>query len=79
MVSPRPFSDNSQEMTSYTWDLPVKMACQNGLSKWPVENAQVLVVVLALILASLRRKTGARLLLGPSKDGNSNTTLTTRV
>ena len=49
------------------------------LSKWLVENVQVLVVVLSWILASLRRKTGTRLLLGPSKDGNGNTMLPTRV
>ena len=45
------------------------------MSKWPVENTQVLVVVLALILASLRRKISARLLLVPSNDGKGNTTL----
>ena len=68
-VGHRPFSEHAQEMTGYTWHLPVKMASR---------NVQVL-VLLALILASLRRKTGARLLLGPSKNGKSNTTLTTRV
>ena len=53
------------------WHLPVKMAGRKRTS--------ILVVVLSLILASLSRKTGARLLLGPSKDGNGNTMLPTRV
>ena len=45
------------------------------LSKWPVENVQVvLVVVLAMNLASLKRKADAKLLSGPSKSGRASIT-----
>ena len=53
-VGHRPFSEHAHEMTGYTWHLPVKMTRR---------NVQVLVVVLTLILTSLRRKRGTRLLI----------------
>ena len=70
-VSHWPFSEHVQETTGYTWHLPVKMAGRKRTS--------ILVVVLSLIIPSLRRKTGARLLLGPWKDGKGNTMLPMRV
>ena len=51
MVGHWPFSEHAQEMTSYTWHLPVKIAGRKRKSTSSI--------VLALILASLRRKTGA--------------------